>query len=127
MRLTIKQKLFAENFAKTGNLEQSALEAGYSKTYSRARAYDLLNNIGIANYIKELNKEAEANSIAEIKEIKQFWTSMFRDKDTDPRDRLKASEFLAKTAGAFIDNSKVELSGAVANEINIVIDGETYD
>lgn len=37
-----------------------------------------------------------------------------RDADTDIKDRLKASEYIAKTNGAFID--KKELHGAFNNK-----------
>lgn len=44
-------------------------------------------------------------------EVKQFWTETMRNNMYDPKDRLKASELIAKTNGAFIE--KVEHSGNV--------------
>jgi phage terminase small subunit len=53
--------------------------------------------------------------IADKSETKRFWTEIMRDENADIKDRLKASEFIAKTNGAFID--KKELQGAFSNKI----------
>ena len=42
-------------------------------------------------------------------EIKEFWTTTMREEEQDLKERLRASEYLAKTNGAFID--KVEQTG----------------
>ena len=51
-----------------------------------------------------------------MQEVKEFWSELMRDEETDKRDRLKASEYIAKTNGAFLD--KVEHSGEVVTKIN---------
>jgi phage terminase small subunit len=56
--------------------------------------------------------------IADITETKRYWTEIMRDGNADMKDRLKASEFIAKTNGAFVEkkelqcgfNSKIEFS-----------------
>ena len=50
-----RQKRFADEYIKTGNIEQSALEAGYSKTYARSQSHKLLANVGIKAYIDKSN------------------------------------------------------------------------
>lgn len=50
-RLTKKQKGFADNYIKTGNVLQSALDAGYSESYAKAQSYKMLENVGIKKYI----------------------------------------------------------------------------
>ena len=52
-----RQKRFADEYIKTGNIEQSALEAGYSKTYARSQSHKLLANVGIKAYIDEQMEE----------------------------------------------------------------------
>ena len=52
-----RQKRFADEYIKTGNIEQSALEAGYSKTYARSQSHKLLANVGINAYIDEQMEE----------------------------------------------------------------------
>lgn len=50
-RLTKKQKDFANNYIKTGNVLQSALDAGYSENYAKAQSYKMLDNVGVKDYI----------------------------------------------------------------------------
>lgn len=116
MTLNEKQKKFVDYYCETGNAEQSAIRAGYSKNTARGHSHKMLHNVAIKSAIEKRNKELEDERIADVTEIKQFWTSMFRDPLTDPKDQLKASELLAKTAGAFIE--KVEHSGEMTQNIN---------
>ena len=45
-----RQKKFAEYYAQSGNTVQSAIKAGYSEKYAKARAYEMLENVGVAEY-----------------------------------------------------------------------------
>ena len=52
-RLKDKRKEdFAKEFAKSGNLYQSALSAGYSESYAKSQSYKLLENVGISERTK---------------------------------------------------------------------------
>ena len=116
-KITPKQRKFAEAYVKTGNATESYKLAGYSwKTESTAgvNAHKLLKNHKISALIEELNQKLTDESIADIKEVKQFWTQTMRDRAEEMKERLKASEMLAKTGGAFLD--RVEVSGEV--EVN---------
>ena len=116
--ITQKQKLFCDEYIKTGNAELAAKKAGYN---ARGNTTKLLKNTTIAAYIKkraEAQQKAEDRAIkasvdngriADMTEVKEFWSSLLRSKEVEPRDRLKASELIAKTNGAFID--RVEHSG----------------
>ncbi|MFP5110229.1 hypothetical protein ACSU6B_26400 [Neobacillus sp. C211] len=53
--------------------------------------------------------------IADLTETKRFWTVIMKDENADLKDRLKASEYIAKTNGAFVE--KKELQGAFNNKI----------
>lgn len=114
MKLTQKQKLFAEYYLKSGNATQSYIDAGYSCTtrvVAEANAKRLLRNDSVKIYITEKNKEIESDNIADMIEVKEFWSSLMRDEKSENRDRLKASEYIAKTNGAFLD--KVEHTGNI--------------
>ena len=82
-------KLLAKFYvgAAKGNAELSAKMAGYSKNYARSAAYKLIK------YSPE--------NIASIQEIQHFWTDIMNDKTQKTRDRIRASELLAKVQGAF--------------------------
>lgn len=110
-RLTVKQKAFADFYIETGNAAEAARRAGYSHRTARGMGAENLTKDYILDYIKARNKEIESKRIANMKEVKEFWTKLLRDIVADPRDRLKASEYIAKTNGAFLD--KVEYTGSI--------------
>lgn len=120
MKLTEKQKRFCEEYIKTGNATQSYINAGYSATkreVAEANARKLLgNNSGITQYIKELNETIKSSQIADMEEVKRFWTNTLRDEEMDPKHRLKASEYIAKTNAAFIE--KQEITGEMTQNVN---------
>lgn len=111
MKLNTRQKAFCEFYVASGNATESAVKAGYSESYAKDRIHSLMKNIGICRYIEELNKKVENNRIANIKEVKEFWSDVLRDEKIKIQDRLKASEYIAKTNGAFLD--KVEIKGEI--------------
>lgn len=90
-----------------GNIEQSALKAGYSKNYSRSQSYKLLKRddvqayISYLQYLKETNPCNPALHIATISEIQSFWSNVMLSNDYEIKDRLRASELLAKANGVF--------------------------
>ena len=112
--ITAKQKLFADEYIKTGNAKQS-----YVKIYkcndkvAEANSSRLLSNAKVREYIESVNKKLEKSSIADMTEVKEFWSNMLRSKKSEDKDRLKASELIAKTNGAFIDNVNLNSTGQV--------------
>lgn len=123
-KLTERQKKFCDYYVQSGNATDSAKRAGYSKKYANTNASKLLQNTVVREYIDYRNKQLEGERVADMKEVKEMWTSILRDEEVETKDRLKASEYIAKTNGAFLD--KVEHSGSTSNEVNIKIDGEEY-
>lgn len=90
--------------AAAGNAEESARMAGYSKNYARSSAYKIIAREDVQEYIAYLNETARQNSmdnIATIQDIQEFWTAVMNDSKHKTRDRLRASELLAKVQGAF--------------------------
>lgn len=120
--LNIRQKKFADYFIQTGNAKESYLKAGYTAEGNAAEvnASRLLRNDKVLDYIEERNKELDAQFIANIEEIKRFWTRIVRDEEADLRDRLKASEYIAKTSGAFIERREIQGQGYNKIEIAFV-------
>lgn len=50
MKLTPKQKKFADEYIRTGNATRSAIEAGYSEAYAKARSAEMSVNVGKCRY-----------------------------------------------------------------------------
>ena len=113
MKLTIKQQKFADYYISSGNAEESAKKAGYS---ARGNTTKLLQNTTICNYIAEKNKLIESDRIADMKEVREMWSKILRSQieGVEIKDVLKASEYIAKTNGAFLD--KVEHSGEIKSK-----------
>ena len=121
--MTEKQKRFADYYIETGNASESyrRVYKGCTKDEAiRANASRLLTKDNVKQYIQERNASLDENRIANMKEVKEFWTNLLRDIESDVKDRLKASEYIAKTNGAFLD--KIEQTN-----IDIVIDIEEDD
>lgn len=129
MKLTLKQKAFADYYIQTGNATESAIKAGYSENYAKARSSDLLVNVGIKKYIDERLEQISSYRIADAKEVMEYLTAVMRgqtlseivvvegcgdgcsearrmDKAPDEKERIKAAELIGKRYSMWTD--KVE-------------------
>lgn len=97
-----RQRRFAEAFAACGNAAQAAREAGYSEKTARSQGQRLLTNVDILKYVRELQDQAAAGRIASMLQVRAFWSDVLNDPAEKTADRLRASELLAKAAGAFL-------------------------
>lgn len=122
MKLTEKQKLFVDLYIETGNATEAYKRVYKSKNDNTAakEGFKLLRNPKITPFIEQRNKQLESHRIADMEEVKRFWTSTLRDENLDRKDRLKASEYIAKTNAAFID--KVETKGEQVFSIKLPSD-----
>lgn len=84
-----------------GNAEKACIMAGYSERYARGNAYKIVASSGVQEYIKYLNSLTKKERIATIEEIQEFWTEVMNSEREETKDRLRASELLAKAQGAF--------------------------
>lgn len=113
MRLNARDKRFADEYIRTGNVTQSAIKAGFAESTAKDRAAEWLNPNSekvkpqIIEYISEMNKKIEKTKIADMKEIQEFWTDAFRNSDLEMKDRIRTSELLAKVQGAFIESVNI--------------------
>lgn len=114
MKLTPKQQAFADYYIQSGNATES-----YKKAYESCKKDEsamvngskLLRNAKVVKYIEERQKEIDSTRTADMKEVKEFWSQTMRDVGNTMKDRLKASELIARTSGAFLE--KVEVKGEV--------------
>lgn len=113
VKLTEKQQKFVDYYLASGNAEEAARKAGYN---ARGNTTKLLQNTTIQQAIEERNKSLVSDRIANMEEVKQFWTDTMRNDNAKLLERLKASEYIAKTNAAFID--KVEHSGETTHNIH---------
>lgn len=128
-KLRLQWRKFADEYIKTGNVYQSAINAGYSENYARTNAYKLLEKDSIKSYIDERMKKLEEEAIADQAEVLKYLTRVLRDEEREDvlvnvgnyeqeiqtmkvsaKDRIKAAELLGKRYGSWTD--KVDLNSS---------------
>lgn len=83
MKLTPKQKKFVDEYIKTGNATQSAIEAGYSKKYANTNAPKLLQNTTLKQYIEKCMAEIASNRVMSYTEAVELLTSIARGEEKE--------------------------------------------
>ena len=101
-----KQKIFCEEYAKHGNgtlAYRTAYPTVKKDGTAKVNASKLLTNTNIKKHIESLSSKATNSRIMSIIELREFWSDMARDTGTRTQERLKASELLGKSNGAFLE------------------------
>ena len=116
-KLNARQKKFSEYYVQSGNIVQSAIKAGYSENYANARAYELLENVGVSEYIRELSEKLKNERIMTAKDRQVLLSDIARDDENEPNDRIKAIDTLNKMTGEYTVkvDAKVEQSEKLAD------------
>lgn len=107
--LTAKQILFCENYILTRDIKQSSLNAGYSESYSKSKAYELLQDEKIKKKIEQLETDHNKNHFKRLSMVanKELETILLSS-DNDST-RLRAIELVYKLSGV-IQDDKVSLN-----------------
>ena len=90
-----------------GNAEKSVIKAGYSPKYARGNAYkivarkDVQTYIAYLRYLQQTNPAAPEIHISTINDVQAFWSNVMNGMGYAMKDRLRASELLAKSHGMF--------------------------
>lgn len=113
--MTERQKKFAEYYAQCGNTVQSALQAGYSENYANANACKLLENVRVAEYIRQLTEAEQDKRIMTARERQALLSNIAKDEKNEPSDRIRAIDTLNKMTGEY--TQKVSLDGDVGVKI----------
>jgi len=135
VKLTEKQKRFADYFIELGDGTEAYIQAGYkvkNRDVAKVNASRLLTNANVKSYIDARIAEKDAERIAKQDEILEFLTKVMRGevqeqfplgmgmgeqqlvkKELDGKDRIKAAELLGKRFGMWVDRQQVDVQGAV--------------
>lgn len=114
-KLNERQKRFAEYYAQSGNTVQSAIKAGYSENYANANACKLLENVRVAEYIKELSEKFRGERILNAKERQAMLSDIAKDKGNTPTDRIRAIDTLNKMTGEYTTKIQADMHTVVDN------------
>ena len=136
MKLTLKQRAFADYYIETGNATEAARRAGYKGNNLNRIASENLSKLDIKIYIDEQLKILEDKRIAKAEEVLTYLTSVMRgeqteqvvmtiskgdfvsevelvDKDLNAKDRIKAAELLGKRHRLFTDKIEAQVQATV--------------
>ena len=101
MKLTPKQKAFADEYLICGNATEAARKAGYRQPH--VQGSQNLEKLSVSAYIAERQKQIESSRIATINEVMQYLTSVMRGEIKDQFDleaplaeRTKAAQEILK-------------------------------
>ena len=131
MKLSLKQKAFADYYIELGNATEAARRAGYSEKTSHVIGQENLRKPIIKNYIDERLKQIEDARIADASEVLKYLTSVMRGesraeivvvegdgmgestarrikKAPDEKERLKAAELIGRRYGIYTDKLEVK-------------------
>lgn len=133
MKLTEKQRRFADYYIETGNATESAVRAGYSKKTAKEIGCENLTKPNIKGYIDEHLKLLADKRIMNAEEVMKLLTSIARNEELEEvvvfgdsgaevvtkgmsaKDRLKALELIGKRYTLWTD--KTQLEGTVGVQI----------
>ena len=142
-KLTPKQQRFADEYIISGNAYQSALKAGYSENYAKARSSEMLDNVGIKKFLDDKMDAMANKSIADQKEVMEYLTRLMRgeEKETEMMNvgnfeqelvevpvkhniRKQAAELIGKRYSMWTDKQDVNLSGTVVFVDDVPLDDD---
>lgn len=126
MKLTEKQKRFADYYIETGNATESAIRAGYSKKTAKEMGHENLTKPHLREYIDKRLEEMAEKRIMNAEEAMQLLTAIARNEEKEEvvlfgeggsvieekgisaKDRLKAIELIGKRYAMWTEKQQVE-------------------
>lgn len=124
MKLTEKQKRFADYYIETGNITEAARRAGYKQPH--VQGSQTLEKLSVKTYIDEQLKIMADKRIMNAEEVMQLLTAIARNevredvvlfgehgsdiasKGMSAKDRLKALELIGKRYTLWTDRQQIE-------------------
>ena len=88
MKLTAKQRLFADEYIRSGNATQSAIKAGYSVRTAKQVGTENLSKPYLKAYIDAKMAEIESHKIADAKEAMQAITAIARGETMETQAQI---------------------------------------
>ena len=138
MKLTVKQKAFANFYIELGNATEAYIKAGYKvskREIAEVEGCKLLRNPKVDEYIKERMKQIENDRIAKVEEVLAFLTSGMRGelqeevistetidgmikpviirKQISAKEQVKCAELLGKRYRLFTDKVEADVNQVV--------------
>ena len=93
-KLTAKQRLFCDEYIKSGNAKDAAIKAGYSSRTAKSIGHENLTKPDLKSYIDAKMAEIESHKIADAKEVLEFYTKVLRDEAVEEVPMSTADEVI---------------------------------
>jgi len=145
VKLSLKQKAFADYYIELGNATEAARRAGYSEKTARFIGKENLTKPNISSYIGERLKLIEDKRIADASEVLKYLTSVLRGeseavivvvegegdgcssarritKAPDEKERLKAAELLGKRYGIWTEKIDINDNTEGTKKLNSILE-----
>lgn len=113
MKLTPKQKAFADEYIICGNATKAAKKAGYSEKTAHVIGGENLKKPAISAYIAERLKPIEEKRIATADDVMMFFTRVINGEEKDAfgldaslQDKISAGKEILKR---HVDDRKIEI------------------
>ncbi|QHM39148.1 hypothetical protein C7M37_00123 [Lactiplantibacillus plantarum] len=106
-KLTPKQRKFADEYIKSGNATQSAIEAGYSKKTARVMGQENLLKPAIKSYIDERMAEIASKRIMDATEAVELLTSI-------ARGETKETVYIGTADGVYEKHKEADLKTRIS-------------
>ncbi|PAF34226.1 terminase small subunit [Terribacillus saccharophilus] len=132
MKLTEKQKRFADYYIETGNATESAKRAGYSEKTAKSIGQENLTKPDIRSYVDQRIAEKDSKRVAKQDEVLEYLTAVMRGEHTEQvlrgvgegaqtidemdvaaNQRIRAAELLGKRYGIWTEKQDINVTGAV--------------
>ena len=123
--LTAKQIKFCQKYILTRDIKQSSLNAGYSESYSKSKAYELLQDERIQKKIQKLESEHNQNHFKRLSIIANKELENILLDDDNNNTKLRAIELIYKLSG-IIKDEKVSLNINNTNSNKILTIDDIY-
>lgn len=114
-QLNVTQRKWLMHYVTTWNKTEASRLAGYKATsdnylckigHENAQKFNLLIQPYLENKVEDMNEELEVEeqgSVMTLRDIFLFWSNIINDDKIAIKERLRASEMLAKAQGGFIE------------------------
>ena len=108
-----KALLFASEYAKDWNATQACVRMGYNLESARSMGCEFKKNPMVLAQIEILFEEYVGSKKKMASDCLAYWYEIANDRDAARKDRLKASEYIAKYAGLFVEQQEIKLNANV--------------
>lgn len=102
-RLSTQRIAFLNYYLQGNDCYISAIKAGYANSTAKKSSYNWLQDPLCKEYIDKQLAKVDKSNILSITDIQEWWSNLITNKNADMKDRIRASELLAKSAGGFTE------------------------